>query len=104
MVMQASPSPYNQSGPARSFPRSNVSPLRRILIGLAILTSSVAAFPACAQLQQPFVYTTGGAIAIRNDSTGTSSGTSILILTPSANSNSGKALQFSPVQLTLVVN
>jgi hypothetical protein len=34
----------------------------------------------------------------------TSSGTSILILTPSANSNSGKALQFSPIQLTLVVN
>ncbi|MEQ1473505.1 MAG: choice-of-anchor D domain-containing protein, partial [Candidatus Acidiferrum sp.] len=34
----------------------------------------------------------------------TPSGTSILILTPSANSNSGKPLQLSPIQLTLVVN
>jgi hypothetical protein len=34
----------------------------------------------------------------------TPSGTSILVLTPSANSNSGKALQLSPIQLTLVVN
>lgn len=34
----------------------------------------------------------------------TPSGTSTLILTPSANSNSSKALQLSPIQLTLVVN
>jgi hypothetical protein len=34
----------------------------------------------------------------------TPSGTSILVLTPSANSNSGKALQLAPIQLTLVVN
>jgi len=76
MVMQTSPLPYNQHGPACFFPRSNVVPPRRILIGLALLASSVAGFPACAQLQQPFVYTTGGAIAIRNDSTGTLTPTS----------------------------
>jgi hypothetical protein len=76
MVIQTGRSPCNQSGPPRLSPRSNVSPRCRTPIALAVLAASFGAFPVRAQLQQPFVYTTGGAVAIRNDSTGTLAPTS----------------------------
>ncbi|MDP9337916.1 MAG: choice-of-anchor D domain-containing protein [Acidobacteriota bacterium] len=72
MAIRTSPSPYNHRGPVTFFPRSNTPPPRCLLIALAFLAASaIAAATVRAQLQQPFVYTTGGAIAIRNDSTGT---------------------------------
>ncbi len=71
MVIQTIPSPCDYRDPPRFCPHSNALRARRFLMVLAVLAATwVSGYPVRAQLQQPFVYTTGGAVAIRNDSTG----------------------------------